>query len=126
MDISPELKALLNCRPALFVCIRNGLYDFARYFLDTDIINNVMYDEVTKTKSYMTYEEKADIILQQLNDKIQEDPSFYFIFKDYLMSRKQYSKLIKELNEEYSKSVKQMNDKKFLLKMKSKWITLCA
>jgi len=110
MDSSPELKKLVKCHKQLAVYIRNNLEDIALFFHGEEIISHDKYREVTDIKSCVTDDEKARRILRWLEDKVEEDIRYYFIFTDYLKSKKKHSILIAQLSEE-----------EVLIKGKSEW-----
>ena len=102
MDSSPELKILLKYHEQLAVLIRNNLEDIARFLHGREIINREKYREVTDSKSGKTDDERAKLILRWLNDKVEENNSYYLTFYDYLKSREEYSKISAHMNEDES------------------------
>ena len=100
MDSSPELKKLLKNSQQLTVLIRNNLENIAHFLHDKGIINREKYCEVTDSKSGMTDGEKAKLLLRWLKDKVEEDTSYYSTFCDFLKSKKEYSKIAAQMNEE--------------------------
>ena len=102
MDSSPELKILLKYHEKLTVLIRNNLERIARFLHEKEIINREKYREVTDSKSGKTDDERAKLILRWLNDKVEENNSYYLIFYDYLKSKEEYSKISTHMNEDES------------------------
>ena len=100
MDSSPELKILLKCHEQVVVIIRNNLEEITRYLRRNDIITHQIYREATDSKSYHTDHDRAIIILRRLEDKVEEDARYFYIFHSYLESRKEYSKLTALISEE--------------------------
>ena len=92
MDSSPELKILLKYHEQVVVIIRNNLEEIARYLCGNDVITRQIYREATYGKSYHTDHDRAKIILHWLEDKVEEDAKYYYIFYSYLESKKEYSK----------------------------------
>ena len=103
---SPELKILLNCREQLAVFIRNNLEDITCFLHGKDIINREKYRDATDSTSAKTDDERAKIILRLLEDKVEEDTSHYLTFYNYLKSKKEYSKMFAQMNEDESLSKK--------------------
>ena len=102
MASSPELMTLVKCHEQLIVVIRNNLQAIARFLFTEEIISHETYREVTDSKSYRTDYERARITLRCLEDKVQEDVSYYSIFYDCL-SKEQHFKLISQMNEEIAR-----------------------
>ena len=100
MDSSSELKILLKYHEQVTVIIRNNLEEIARYLRRNDVINGQIYREATDSKSYHTDHDRAKIVLRRLEDKVEEDTRYYYIFYSYLESKKEYSKIIAQMNEE--------------------------
>ena len=111
MNSSTELKVLLKYHDQLAILIRNNLEDIARFLHGKDIIDREKYREATDSKSGKTDDEKAKIILRWLEDKVEEDNSYYLIFCSFLKSKTEYSKITAQLNEE-----------EVLLNKTSKWV----
>ena len=102
MDSSPELKILFKYRKQLTVLIRNNLDDIVCFLYDKEIIDLEKYREVTDSKSGKADNERAKIIFRWLEDKVEEDTSYYLIFCDFLKSKKEYSKISAQMNEDES------------------------
>ena len=100
MDSSPELKILLKYHEQVVVIIRNNLEEIARYLRRNDVITRQIYREATYGISYHTDHGRAKIILHRLEDKVEEDARYYYIFYNYLESKKEYSKLSALMSEE--------------------------
>ena len=100
MDSSPELKILLKYHDQVVVIIRNNLEEIARYLRRNDVITRQIYREATYVKSYHTDHDRAKIVLNRLEDKVEEDTRHYYIFYNYLESKKEYSKLTAQISEE--------------------------
>ena len=100
MDSSPELKILLKYHEQVVVIIRNNLEEIARYLRRNDVITRQIYREATYGKSYHSDHDRAKIISHRLEDKVEEDAEFYYIFYSYLESKKEYSKLTALISEE--------------------------
>ena len=101
-DSSPELKILLKYNEQLTVLIRNNLEGIARFLHEKEIIDNEKYYEVTDSKSGKTDDERAIIILCWLENRVEEDTSHYLTFYNYLKSKKEYSKITAQMNEDES------------------------
>ena len=102
MDSSPELKILLKYNEQLIVLIRNNLEDIARFLHGKEIIDDEKYYEVTDSKSGKTDDEKAKIILSWLENRVKENTSHYLTFYNHLKSKKEYSKIAAQMNEDES------------------------
>ena len=100
MDSSPELKILLKYHEQIVVIIRNSLEEIARYLHGNDVITRQIYREATYGKSHHTDHDRAKIILHRLEDKVEEDSRYFYIFYSYLESKKEYSKLTALISEE--------------------------
>ena len=93
MDSSLELKILSKCREQVVSTIRNNLEEIAGHLYEKDVITFEIYREATDTTiSHCTDNEIAKTILRRLQDKVQEDSKYYYIFYSYLESKKVYSK----------------------------------
>ena len=102
MDSSPEFKTLFKYRQQLTVLIRNNLEDIACFLYDKEIIDHEKYREVTDSKSGKTDNERAKIIFHRLEDKVEEDTSYFLTFCDYLKSKRKYSKISAQMSEDES------------------------
>ena len=111
MDSSPELKILLKYHKEVVVIIRNNLEEIARHLRRNDVIPRQIYREATDSKLYRTDHDRAKIILRRLEDKVEEDTKYFYIFYSYLESKKEYSKITARVNEEG-----------ILLSRKGKWL----
>ena len=100
MDSSPELKILLKSHEQLTVLIRNNLEGIACFLHEKAIINREKYREATDIKSGKTDDERAKLILRWLEDKVEENNSYYLIFYDYLKSKEEYSKMSAQMKED--------------------------
>ena len=100
MESSPESKILLKYHEQVTVIIRNNLEEIARYLRTNDIIKVETYREATDSKSCRTDHDRAKIVLRRLEDKVEEDTRYYYIFHNYLKSKKEYSKITALMNEE--------------------------
>lgn len=103
MSDSKELRTLLECTEILKICFRNNCNDIALFLRKTGIINQERYHEVTDIKSKWSRDEKARMIQQNLEDKVEEDEQNYTVFVRYLASKTRYKKLKKSLYAEYTK-----------------------
>ena len=100
MDSSPEMKILLKYHEQVVVIIRNNLEEITRYLRRNDIITHQVYREATDSKSNHSDHDRAKIVLRRLEDKVEEDARYYYIFYSYLESKKEYSKLTSLISEE--------------------------
>ena len=102
MDSSPELKILLKYHEQLAVLIRNNLKDIARFLHGKEIIDDEKYCEAIDSKSGKTDDERAKIILCWLENTVEEENSHYLTFYNYLKSKKEYSIITAQMNEDES------------------------
>ena len=100
MDSSPELYILFKYHQQLTVIIRNNFEGIAHFLHEKEIINREKYREATDSKSGKTDDERAKLILRWLNDKVEENNSYYLIFYNYLKSKKEYSIISAQMNED--------------------------
>ena len=103
MDDSKELDTLLECRFILITSIRNNLQDISVFLRKENIISKQTFDEVTDVASVVSREYRAQIILRQLENKIEEDDAIFKKFMKYISTKGQYSRLRTTLAAEYSK-----------------------
>ena len=103
MESTRELETLIECNEYLKVCFRNNLDDIAWFLRQKCIIKHEKYRESTDIKSALSMDEKAHIILQALQDKVQEDKDCFHTFLEYLSSKQKYFKLKESVCEEYDK-----------------------
>ena len=101
MDSSPpELKILLKYHEQMVVIIRNNLEEIACYLHTNDVITRQIYREATDSNSHHTDHNRAKKIFRRLEDKVEEDAKYYYIFYSYIESRKEYSKISALMREE--------------------------
>jgi len=105
MSKSKELKTITRCHEVLQGTFRNNLNAIAQFMRTKEIIAKKVWSEVTDLQSRYSKDERAQLLLREWEDKVEEDLSLYVevVENHFRQSPEHYKTILFKLDEEYRK-----------------------